>query len=137
MNAAIIEQIEPDPIEIDPRPCVLCGRTIDLHEMVDEGDGPIFFCFELSPEMTLAELECRAELRRQEEVAAIFARLEAMDDPSKRPPLRTEPDPYRPAASTVSAFWHLVGVRDPERLREWLGNHPQDAPTLIQLLEEG
>jgi len=33
------------PIEIDPRPCELCGRTIDQHERVDDGEGPEFFCY--------------------------------------------------------------------------------------------
>jgi len=50
--------------------------------MVDNGEGPEFFCLDLLPdEMTLEELERRAELRRQEEVAAILARMDAMDQP--------------------------------------------------------
>jgi hypothetical protein len=32
------------PIEIDPRPCGLCGLTIDRHDMVDAGEEPEFFC---------------------------------------------------------------------------------------------
>jgi hypothetical protein len=43
--------------------------------------------------------------------------------------------PYRTAASTIDAFWYLVGLRDPERLKTWLADHPQDAPTLHKLLE--
>jgi hypothetical protein len=129
--------IDPDdPIEIDQRPCELCGLTIDRHDMVDDGEGPIFYCPDLSPdEMTLVELERRAELRRQEEVAAIFARLEAMDDPSKRLPPPREPEPYRPAQSTVDAFWFVVGLRDPERFKVWLADRPKDAPFLLELLE--
>src|SRR5450631_4117228 len=94
----IIER-EPDPIEMDPRPCGLCGLTIDRHERDDTPEGPLFFCADLSPdEMTLPELERRAELRRQEDIAALLARWEAL--PAHNPP-RREPEPYRPSASTV------------------------------------
>jgi hypothetical protein len=104
--------------------------------MIDSGEGPEFFCADLSPdEMTLDELERRAELRRQEEAAAIFARLEAMDDPSKRLPPRAGPEPYRPAASTIAAFWYVVGLNDLDRLEAWLLARPKDAPTLLKLLE--
>jgi hypothetical protein len=128
--------IDPDPLELDARPCGNCGLTVDRHRMIDSGEGPEFFCVDLSPdEMTLDELERRAELRRQEEVAAIFARLEAMDDPSKRLPPRGGPEPYRPAASTIAAFWHVIGLADPGRLKEWMRDHPKDAPTLLKLLE--
>ena len=127
-------ELELDPISIDSRTCGLCGCTIDRHEMVDDdGEGPIFYCPDLSPdEMTLEELERRAELRRQEEVAAIFARLEAMDDPSKRLPQRSEPEPYRPAGSTIDAFLHLAR-HDRGKLADWLDNHPQDAPELFKI----
>ena len=47
MNIAVPADIEPEPIEIDPRPCELCGLTIDRHQIVDNGEGPEFFC--LSP----------------------------------------------------------------------------------------
>src|SRR5258705_2804082 len=119
-------ELELDPVSIDPRPCQLCGLLIDCHEMVDDGDGPIFYCPDLSPdEMTLDELERRAEYRRQEEAAAIFARLEAMDDPSKRLVPHVTPEPYRPAQSTIDAFLHLAR-HDRGRLAAWLANHPQD-----------
>jgi hypothetical protein len=123
------------PIEIDPRPCVLCGLTVDRHEVIDDGDGPIFYCADLSPdEMTLPELERRAELRRQEEVAAILARMDAMDGPAEIPPSR-EAEPYRPARSTVDAFWFVVGLGDPDRFKAWLADRPKDAPFLLELLE--
>jgi hypothetical protein len=137
MNAIVIPaDLEPAPIELDPRPCGLCGLTIDRHEMVDHGDGPEFYCADVSPdEMTLDELERRAELRREEDVAAIFARLEAMDDPSKRLPPRAGPEPYHPAQSTVDAFRLLTAAGDVTRLREWLADRPKDAPYLLALLE--
>lgn len=132
-----VAPIEPDPLEMDCRPCGECGLTIDRHERVDTPEGPEFFCIDFPPdELTLDELERRAELRRQEEVAAIFARLEAMDDPSKRPPrVFHQPEPYRPADSTISAFWFVVSLNDPDRLKAWMRNHPKDALTLLKLLE--
>jgi hypothetical protein len=141
MNAIVIPaDLEPAPLELDPRPCELCGLTIDRHEMVDNGEGPEFFCADISPDdMTLDELERRAELRRQEEVAAIIARWEAADeilDKSKQPALaRTAPEPYRPAASTVSAFRYLTAAGDVGRLKAWLADRPKDAPFLLALLE--
>jgi hypothetical protein len=130
-------ELEPDPIQIDPRPCEICGLTIDRHDMIDSGEGPEFFCQDDPDEMTLIELERRSEYRRQEEVAAIFARLEAMDDPSKRMPPRAEPKSYRPAQSTVDAFRYLAAAGDIERIREWLADRPADAPHLLALLEGG
>src|SRR6266404_1018749 len=95
--------VEPSPLELDPRPCGLCGLTIDRHDAVDDGDGPLFYCPDLSPdELTLPELERRAELRRQEEVAAIIARWEAQDALAPCEPLPPrEPEPYCPARSTI------------------------------------
>jgi hypothetical protein len=47
------------------------------------------------------------------------------------PPARA----YRTAQSTIDAFKYLVGLRDPGRLKDWLADHPQDAATLLKLLE--
>ena len=129
------ETFEPDPIEIDPRPCGECGLMIDRHQRVDTPEGPEFYC--LSPdEMTLDELERRAELIRQVEVAAIFAQLEAMDDPSKRlPQLPAELPSCRTSQATVDAFWFVVGLDDLDRLAAWLDDHQRDKPTLLKLLE--
>jgi hypothetical protein len=130
-----IASIEPDPLEIDPRPCGECGLTIDRHRRVDTREGREFFCVDQQiDEMTLDELERRAELRRQEEVATILARLEAMDGPPEIP-LAAESPAYRTAASTIDAFWCVVGLRDPERFKAWLADRPEDAPFLLKLLE--
>ena len=136
MNAMSPGQFELDPIELDPRPCELCGLTIDRHHMVDDGEGPQFFCDNLSPdEMTLPELERRAELRRQEDIAAILASwIEPVDAPSVIPADR-EPPPYRPAQSTVDAFRLVVAAGDVGHLKAWLGDRPKDAPFLLDLLE--
>jgi hypothetical protein len=137
MNAIVIPtELAPDPINLDPRPCELCGLTIDRHEMVDHGEGPEFFCADLSPdEMTLPELERRAELRRQEEVAAILARMDALAGPVDLAPVVREPEPYRPAASTVDAFRFVAATGDVARLKTWLADRPKDAPLLLALLE--
>jgi hypothetical protein len=102
----------PDPIEIDPRSCGNCGLKIDRHEMVDDGEGPEFFC--LSPdEMTLPELVRRAELIRQIEVAAIVARMEADGGTIGEPPSTpAEPRPYRTPQATIDAFWYVVRLDD-------------------------
>lgn len=130
----------PAPIAIDPRRCQWCGLTVDRHRMVDDGDGPEFFCRDdLSiDDLTLPELERREELRRQEEVAAIVARWEAMDaEIDRRKPVTTPraPEPYRPAASTIDAFLYLVSTDDAPRVRAWLADRPKDAPFLLDLLE--
>jgi hypothetical protein len=137
MNAISLVELDPDLLEIDPRPCELCGLTIDRHEMVDHGEGPEFLCFDWPPdELTLPELERRAELRRQEDISAQLARWEAQDALAPCEPLPPrEPEPYRPAASTVDAFWYAVGLRDPERFKAWLADRPKDAPFLLLLLE--
>jgi hypothetical protein len=120
-------------LAIDPRPCTLCGLTIDRHEMVDRGEGPEFFCLDLAPdELTLPELERRAELRRQEDIAAILARWEALPAPE---PLPRRAEPYRPAASTVDAFRLVAAAGDVGRLKVWLADRPKDAPLLLALLE--
>jgi hypothetical protein len=136
MNIATSIMLEPDPIYIDPRPCGLCGRTIDQHECFDDGEGPEFFCADILPdEMTLDELERRAELIRREEVAEIVARLEAMDDPSRRlPPAEVRPS-YRTAQSTIDAFWYVVSNKDANGLADWLADHPRDETYLKKILE--
>jgi hypothetical protein len=82
----------------------------------------------------IAELERLAELRAQEEVAAMVARMEAMDGPAELLPAR-KGEPYRTAASTIDAFWYVVGLRDQERFKAWLADRPQDAPFLLKLME--
>jgi hypothetical protein len=82
----------------------------------------------------IAKLEWLAELRLQEEVAAMVARMEAMDGPAELLPAR-KPESYRPAQSTVDAFRYLAGTADVGRLKSWLADRRQDAPFLLKLLE--
>jgi hypothetical protein len=134
-TASISPGREADLLLIEPRPCEFCGLTIDRHEMIDRGEGPEFFCADLSPdEMTLPELERRAELRWQEEGAAILMRWEAMAG-GPAPPALAEPEPYRPARSTADAFRFLVATGDVGHLKAWLADRPKDAPLLLELLE--
>lgn len=141
---------EPDPLEIDPRPCGECGLEIDRHRRVDTPEGPEFLCVDLSPdEMTLPELERRAELIRQIEVAAMVERMERADprdawkhtgEPAPPPEVRNTPAPEgarqsnRPAQSTVDAFLHLARY-DRGRLAAWLANHPDVRGELFKLWE--
>jgi hypothetical protein len=135
-TASISPGREADLLAIEPRPCAWCGLTIDRHRQTDSGEGPEFFCADLSPdEMTLPELERRAELRRQEEGAAILMRWEAMDAPTTRPAVAEPPPPYRAAASTIEAFWFVVSLAEPGRLKAWLRDRSEDTPTLLKLLE--
>jgi hypothetical protein len=132
--------VELAPIEMDPRPCGLCGLTVDRHDMVDHGEGPEFYCADVSPDdMTLPELERRAELRRQEDIAGIFARWDIMDAEreamAREPATRREPKPYRTPEATAAAFLYLVSLGEPERLEAWLAARPQDVPCLLELLE--
>jgi hypothetical protein len=144
--------LAPPPIELEPRPCGFCGLTIDRHEMVDDGEGPLFFCADVSPdEMTLPELERRAELIREIEIAAMVRQME-LDDPRDRwkhmgesappPEVRNGPleaplrvQPYRTPQVTADAFWFVVGLKDPEKLSAWLRDHPRDTLFLLKLLE--
>ena len=47
-----------------------------------------------------------------------------------------KPRPYRTPQSTIDAFWYLVRLNDPARLKAWLQDRPQDRPTLLKLYEE-
>jgi hypothetical protein len=46
------------------------------------------------------------------------------------------PRPYRTPQSTIDAFWYLVQLNEPDRLKAWLEARPSDAPTLLKLYEE-
>jgi hypothetical protein len=42
-------------------------------------------------------------------------------------------EPYKPADSTVAAFWHVERNESAEYLARWLANHPADAPALYKI----
>jgi hypothetical protein len=130
-TASISPGREPDPLEIDPRPCGLCGRTIDQHERIDTPEGPEFFCFPDDDIVTLWELADPRDSWRHTGEAAPPESIRNSDISAKPNPT----PPYRTAQATVDAFWYVVGLCDRERLRVWLQNHPQDARHLLKLLE--
>jgi hypothetical protein len=45
------------------------------------------------------------------------------------------PKEYRPAQSTIDAFWYLVRLKEPDRLAAWLDDHPREKSYLLKLLE--
>jgi hypothetical protein len=44
-----------------------------------------------------------------------------------------KPRPYQTAQSTINAFWYLVQLNEPDRLKAWLEDRPLDGPTLLKL----
>jgi hypothetical protein len=137
MNSTVFPvQIELDPISIDPRPCEWCGLTIDEHLMVDDGDGPEFFCQEIHPHT--ADLVRQWEMQDPRDAwrhtgetppPVVFRNA---DFAGAAPPSRQH---YRTPAATVNAFWHVVSLCNPEYLKAWLADHPRDRPYLLKLLE--
>jgi hypothetical protein len=116
----------PSPIEIDPNPCELCGRLIDEHRMVDDGDGPEFFCYPDDDVVKLWELADPRDAWRHTDEAPPPASIR--NGPAPEPRRQSN----RPAQSTIDAFLHLAR-HDPERLPGWLAGHPQDAPELFKI----
>jgi hypothetical protein len=108
-------EIEPNQIEIEP--CELCGCAIeDLEELIY-----------LRAADMIAQWE-RADPRDR-------WRHTGEPPPATSDIPNARPEPYRPAQSTIDAFWFVINLRDPERFKAWLADHPQDAPTLLKLLE--
>jgi hypothetical protein len=132
MNIAAPTMLEPDPTEIDPRPCALCGLTIDRHKMVDDGEGPEFFCDDIEHEIYLRA----AELVRQWELAdARDSHRHTGEAPARMVDRLQRPKPYEPPQTTIDAFFYVVGLDDPDYLKRWLEQHPRDAETLCKLWE--
>lgn len=125
-----------NPIEIDPRPCALCGLTIDRHVMVDDGDGPEFFCADDPPEWFAANIMQQWEIADPRDAWRWTG--EAPPSPEVRNgPLRpTAPaQPYRTPQSTIDAFWYVTRLDDPDYLARWLAQHPRDVARLQKLWE--
>jgi hypothetical protein len=127
----VADALEPDPIAIDPRPCELCGRTINQHERIDTPEGPEFFCFPDDDVVTRWELaDPRDSWRHTGEPPppASVRNSDIAEKPSARPH-------YRTPQATADAFWFVVNLCDPARLKAWLHDHPRDARYLLKLLE--
>ena len=117
MNTAAPAMLEPDPIEINPRPCELCGCPIeDLEELIY-----------LRAADLIAQWE-RADPRdRWRHTGEHPART--IETP------RAAAQPYQTPQSTVDAFWYVVRLDDPDYLARWLEQHPLDASALCKLWE--
>jgi hypothetical protein len=130
MNA-IPEQLECDPVSIDPRPCGLCGLTIDRHQRVDTSEGPEFFCNELETQIYLEA----ADLVRQWELADPRDRWKHTGEPPPKPSAipNARPEPYRTPQSTIDAFLYVVSLRDRDYFAKWLARHPADRAELLRI----
>ena len=118
------------PIEIDPRPCEWCGLTIDQHHMVDDGEGPEFFCEEIIS-ADAADIVQRWELSDPRDS------WRHTGEPRPRVQSDAEPrrQPYRTPQSTTDAFLYVLRLDDAPYLARWLRQHPADAPFLMQIYE--
>ncbi|MGY4371122.1 hypothetical protein ACVW1A_007187 [Bradyrhizobium sp. LB1.3] len=47
----------------------------------------------------------------------------------------TEKLPYRTPQSTIDSFYIVMSENNPERLAEWVRNHPDDALAVLEMLE--
>lgn len=130
MNVAVAYTLEPEPIEIDPRPCELCGRTIDQHERVDTPEGPEFFCYPDDDIVTRWELADPRDAWRHTGEAPPSASVRNSDI-SARP--AQKPQLYRTPQATIDAFWYVVCPDDADYLKRWLAGHQRDAAHLLKL----
>ena len=89
-NAALSE---PDPIDIDPRPCSLCGLTIDRHIRIDTPEGPEFECDarELDIQASARAARLRMELADPRDRDSARVELGLVDN---EPPLPDGPEAY-------------------------------------------
>jgi hypothetical protein len=138
---------DPDLIEIDCRPCALCGLQIDLHRMVDSGEGPEHFCFEAAE--TVGYLVARKYTSTNGRPFAlgfnagldfairhlVLQEAASMVEAPPIVPADREPAPYRTPRATVDAFKFVVSLANAGHLARWLRDHPRDAPFLLKLLE--
>jgi hypothetical protein len=135
MNA--ICPIDHDPIEIDPRPCEWCGLTIDQHHMVDDGEGPEFFCEEM-PWDYAADLVRGWQLADGRDAWRVTGEAPPPanvrnSDISTKP---IAPRLYRTPQSTIDAFLHVARNESTAYLADWLARHPLDAPHLQKIGKE-
>ena len=133
MNVAAPAEIEPNLISIDPRPCGLCGRTIDQHECVDDGEGPEFFCYpddDLVKQWELADPRDRWKHTGEPPPPASVRN----SDISARP--ADKPQQYRTPQATVDAFFYVLKTKDAAGIAEWLAAHPQDERHLQKIWEQ-
>jgi hypothetical protein len=128
------ETYEPSPLELDPRPCDWCGLTIDLHIMVDDGDGPEFFCEEIHPHA--ADLVRQWEMQDPRDAwrhtgeippPVAFRNADFHGGPAQQ---------YRTPQATTDAFFLVIRNKDADGIAEWLASHPHDAQHLHKLWKQ-
>jgi hypothetical protein len=117
----IIPPTDMEPIETER--CDVCGRLIeDLEELI------FLLTAELIAHWELADP--RDAWRHTGDVAPPTAVRNS--DISARKPTA----PPRTPQATIDAFWYLVRLNDPARLKQWLADRPEHAPHLRRLLEK-
>jgi RecA-family ATPase len=136
MTFADSADIEPDSIEIDPRPCGQCGLTIDQHRRVDTPEGPEFFCHENELEIQSAATAARLRMELKDPRDCDLARVElgivsdngpAPDGPEayglpndrQAEQGSVRPAPTIPLATVCPSAWRDVPL-EPMR---WLATH--------------
>jgi hypothetical protein len=127
---------EPSPIEIDPRPCDWCGLTIDQHVMVDGGDGPEFFCQDISSSASnlvsqWGMQDSRDAWRHTGEAPPPAAFRNA----APGPPASVR-EYYRTPQATIDAFFYVARTKDAAGIADWLADHPRDARHLHKLWKQ-
>jgi hypothetical protein len=130
MNVASPFTLEPGTIEIDSRPCKFCGRPIDQHHCIDEGEDPEVFCWDEDDIVKCWELADPRDAWKHTGAPPPPKHLRNSDI-SARP--ADQPRPYRTPQSTIDAFSYVVSLGDSNRLARWLANHPADARHLFKI----
>jgi hypothetical protein len=136
MNIAVTPP-ELSPLEIDPRPCEWCGLTIDQHIMVEEGEGPEFFCPEVEPDA--ASLVVQWEMADPRDAWRHTGETPPPVD-FRNADLARVPESarqhYRTPQSTIDAFWVITRTGNTDGIADWLANHPRDAQHLHKLWKQ-
>jgi hypothetical protein len=115
----------PDPIEVFAEQCaaralLFANGVLSLHVAVDE----------LQASAERNGLVGRiGQDRVQAIMGAAFAAVRFPSDPDNPPQESQTP------TSTIAAFWYVVSLNDPDRLKAWLADHPADVETLRKILE--
>ena len=121
---------KPDPLEVFRARCWAKALLVreglaNLQDSVDDLQNAVV-AYGLAP-------DDRSQDAIQKIMDDAFAAAEI--DIKPQPSTLGQPQQYRTASSTIAAFWYVVGLNEPDRLAGWLRDRPQDAPTLLKLLE--
>ena len=137
MRIETIAEIEPPPIEIDPRPCEWCGlrRSMNTSWSTTE-TAQNFFCQEIHPHaadlVRQWEMQDPRDAWRHTGETPPPAAFRNADYPGTPQPNRHH---YRTPQATIDAFFFVAGLNDADYLKRWLQQHPRDAETLCKLWE--